>query len=84
MLSICAKSESEDHFVQLIFEEVLNVKLNDYTDIVNLDVDSLDLINIFFKLESDLGIIISNEEVNEYDLTNSENLLEFLKKKISK
>ena len=70
--------------IQLIFEEVMNVKLNDYTDIVNLDVDSLDLINIFFKLESDLGIIISNEEVNEYDLTNSENLLEFLKKKISK
>ena len=62
----------------------MNVKLNDYTDIVNLDVDSLDLINIFFKLESDLGIIISNEEVNEYDLTNSENLLEFLKNKISK
>ena len=70
--------------IQLIFEEVMNVKLNDYTDIVNLDVDSLDLINIFFKLESDLGIIISNEEVNEYDLTNSKNLLEFLKKKISK
>ena len=62
----------------------MNVKLNDYTDIVNLDVDSLDLINIFFKLESDLGIIISNEEVNEFDLTNSENLLEFLKNKISK
>ena len=70
--------------IQLIFEEVMNVKLNDYTDIINLDVDSLDLINIFFKLESDLDIIISNEEVNEYDLTNSENLLEFLKNKISK
>jgi len=70
--------------IQLIFEEVMNVKLNDYTDIINLDVDSLDLINIFFKLESDLDIIISNEEVNEFDLTNSENLLEFLKNKISK
>ena len=65
-----------------IFEEVLTVKLNNYTEVAQLDIDSLDMINIFFKLESDLEIVVSNDDVNEHKLTNSENLVKFLKIKL--
>ena len=67
-----------------IFEEVLSVKLNTYQDITELDIDSLDLISIFFKLESELNIVVSNEDVNEYELSNSENLINYLKLKVVK
>jgi acyl carrier protein len=65
-----------------IFEEVLSVKLNNYHEIAELDIDSLDLISIFFKLENELNIIVSNEDVNEYELSNSENLVKYLQNKV--
>ena len=35
--------------IKEIVEEVMSVKLNDYTEVEQVNVDSLDLINIFFK-----------------------------------
>ena len=64
--------------IKHIFEEVLSIKINDYSELTEVDVDSLDLISIFFKLESELGIKISNDDVTEYQLTTVENLLKYL------
>ncbi len=64
--------------IKHIFEEVLSIKIDDYSELTEVDVDSLDLISIFFKLESELGIKISNDDVTEYQLTTVENLLKYL------
>ena len=64
--------------IKNIFEEVLSIKIDDYSELTEVNVDSLDLISIFFKLESELGIKISNDDVTEYQLTTVENLLKYL------
>ena len=64
--------------IKHIFEEVLSIKIDDYSELTEVNVDSLDLISIFFKLESELGIKISNDDVTEYQLTTVQNLLKFL------
>ena len=68
--------------IKEIFEEVMSVKLDDYTEVAQIDIDSLDLINILFKLESEFGIKISNDDVEEYQLTTAENLVKFLQTKM--
>lgn len=67
-----------------ICEEVLNVKLNGISDLAEQDVDSLDLINILFKFENDLGIKISNEDITSQSLTNMNNFVKYLQTNIIK
>lgn len=69
--------------IRSLIENVLNVKLTQLADLPKHAVDSLDLINILFKLESELGIKISNEDVSNNQLTDMGKLVNYLKTKVT-
>ena len=63
--------------VKAIFEEVMNLELENISDLAKQEVDSLDFINIMFKLDSELNIKISNEEILAHQLTDVSNFIQY-------
>lgn len=70
--------------IKSIIEEVLSLKLDQISDLIKHKVDSLDFINILFRLESELGIEISNEEIESNHLFEMSNFIKYLQTNILK
>ena len=68
--------------IKTVFEEVLNIELDNISDLTKYEVDSLDFINIMFKLDTELNIKISNEEITKHELTKVDNFIQFLQANI--
>jgi acyl carrier protein len=64
-----------------IYEDSLNVKLDDFSELENIEIDSLDFIDIIFKIEKDLNIKISPEEFTNFELENPDSLVNYLRER---
>ncbi len=62
-----------------IYEDSLSIKLDDFSELENVEIDSLDFIDIIFKIEKDLNIKISPEEFLNFDLGKPDSLICYLK-----
>jgi acyl carrier protein len=62
-----------------IYEDSLSIKLDDFSELENVEIDSLDFIDIIFKIEKDLNIKISPEEFSNFDLGKPDSLICYLK-----
>ena len=51
--------------------------------VTDLGYDSLDLINFFFQLEEEFGVIITEEEIESCGLSKIENLANIIEVKLS-
>lgn len=72
-----------DEKIVEVFEDVLNQKIKDLSEISQLEIDSLDFVNILFKIESDLKIKISEQEIEDNQLTAMANLVNYVKSKMN-
>ena len=64
-----------------IYEDSLNIKLDDFSGLENIEIDSLDFIDIIFKIEKNLNIKISPEEFPNFKLENPDSLVNYLKER---
>lgn len=63
-----------------IIREVKPVKseITEKTDIRDLEMDSLDIMNYMFSIEDNFGVKIADEELEEKDLYIVENVIRFI------
>ena len=69
----------EENKLKSIYEEVLNNKFADISELQKLDLDSLDLANVLFQIETDLKVKVSDEEALKHKLEKVENMFKYLK-----
>ena len=62
-----------------IYEDSLSIKLDGFSGLENVEIDSLDFIDIIFKIEKDLNIKISPEEFSNFELENPDSLINYLR-----
>lgn len=64
-------------------EQVIDVEKFSTVDLViDLEFDSLDLINLFFQIEEEFDVTISEEEIGSFGLSNIENLARVIEEKL--
>ena len=64
-----------------IYENSLRVKLDDLSELENIEIDSLDFIDIIFNIEKNLNVKISPEEFSNFELTKPDSLTNYLKER---
>jgi acyl carrier protein len=64
-----------------IYENSLQVKLDDFSELKNIEIDSLDFIDIIFNIEKNLNIKITPEEFSNFELENPDSLTNYLKER---
>ena len=65
--------------LKTVYEEILNLKLDDFSDLGKVEIDSLDFTNILFKVEEVFDISISNDDIINHKLEVAENLIQYLR-----
>ena len=64
-----------------IYESSLRVKLDDFSELENIEIDSLDFIDIIFNIEKKLNIKITPEEFLNFELAKPDSLVNYLKER---
>lgn len=71
----------DQSILKKIYENSLQVKLDDFSELENIEIDSLDFIDIIFNIEKKLNIKISPEEFPNFELAKPDSLVNYLEKR---
>jgi len=64
-----------------IYENSLNIELDDFSGLENIEIDSLDFIDIIFNIEKKFNVKISPEEFSNFKLEDPDSLVSYLKER---
>ena len=68
----------DQSILKKIYENSLRVKLDDFSELENIEIDSLDFIDIIFNIEKNLNIKITPEEFSNFELAKPDSLVKYL------
>lgn len=71
----------DQSILKKIYENSLQVKLDDFSELENIEIDSLDFIDIIFNIEKKLNIKISPDEFSNFELAKPDSLVNYLEKR---
>ena len=71
----------DQSILKKIYENSLQVKLDDFSELENIEIDSLDFIDIIFNIEKKLNIKITPEEFLNFELAKPDSLVNYLKER---
>jgi acyl carrier protein len=71
----------DQSILKKIYENSLQVKLDDFSELENVEIDSLDFIDIIFNIEKKLNIKITPEEFSNFELAKPDSLVNYLEER---
>ena len=71
----------DQSILKKIYENSLQVKLDDFSELENIEIDSLDFIDIIFNIEKKLNIKITPKEFSNFELEKPDSLVNYLEKR---